>query len=89
MAPLDRGADRPHRSDEARMDPDAARRERQRLRRRRKIISRSLFAAAGVVALQHMGFHVLGTASALSDVLVGYPTAAGLLVAGGIALGPS
>ena len=73
----------------ARPDPETARRERIRVRRRRRIVSRSLFVAAGVVGVQHLGFHLAGSASGLSDVLVGYPTAIGLLVAGGIALGPA
>lgn len=68
-------------------DPEAARLARVRDRRRRTIASRSLFAAGGVVALQHLGFHAAGSPSTLSDVLVGYPTAGVLIVAGAFALG--
>jgi hypothetical protein len=68
-------------------DPEAARLARARTRRRRTVTARVLFVAGTVVGLQHLGFHVAGSPSALSDVLVGYPTAGVLIVAGAFALG--
>lgn len=68
-------------------DPESARRARARTRRRRNAAARVLFAAGAAVGLQHLGFHLAGSPSALSDVLIGYPTAGVLVVAGAFALG--
>lgn len=67
-------------------DPQDARRARARSRHRRTIAARMLFAAGFVVGLQHLGFHLAASPGALSDVLVGYPTAGALVVGGAMAL---
>lgn len=67
-------------------DPETLRRARHRTRRRRTLISRALFAGGVVVGLQHLGFHLAGSPSPLSDVLVGYPSAGALIVGGAFAL---
>lgn len=69
----------------------AARAERLRLRKRRRVTAYRLFAAAGIVATSHLLEH-LGVIrlfdSTAEDLLVGFPTAGLLAVAGAIALGP-
>ena len=67
-------------------DPDAVRRQRARTRHRRTVASRLLFMTGVLVALQHFAFHLAGSPGALSDVLVGYPTAGAFLVAGAAAI---
>ena len=52
-----------------------------RTRRRGPLSARALFAVGAAVALQHLGLHVAGSPSALSDLLAGYPTAGVLTVA--------
>jgi hypothetical protein len=60
---------------------------------RRRILSWSLFGLAVFVALQHLvahaGFRPLPISMGWQDILVGYPTAVGLLILGGIALDPN
>lgn len=60
---------------------------------RRRVISWSLFVLAGFVAVQHLfahaGFQPLPFSMGWQDLLVGYPTAAVLAVAGAIALDPN
>lgn len=59
--------------------------------RRRKLCAGSLFGAAGIVAASHVAEH-LGAFTVwrpgADDILVGYPTAIGLLIAGAVKLGP-
>jgi hypothetical protein len=60
---------------------------------RRRVLSWSLFVLAGVIAVQHVvahgGFQPLPLSMGWQDILVGYPMAAVLAVAGAIALDPN
>lgn len=60
---------------------------------RRRVLSWSLFGLAGIVAVQHLvahaGFRPLPISMGWQDLLVGYPMAAVLAVAGAIALDPN
>ena len=60
---------------------------------KRRVLSWSLFGLAGVVAVQHLvahgGFRPLPLSMAWQDILVGYPTAIGLAIIGGIMLDPN
>jgi len=75
----------------ARSDGEALRREaRLRDRRRRRQASVALFVAAGVVVVSHILEHaglVQLFNPALEDIAIGFPTAGGLAIAGGIVLG--
>ncbi|TQL68887.1 hypothetical protein FB381_2786 [Nocardioides albertanoniae] len=59
---------------------------------RRRILSTALFAAAGLVAVQHLlahgGFQPLPISMGWQDLLVGYPMAILLAIGGGIAMDP-
>ncbi len=84
-------SDGARRSAAGRADTEAKRREeRRRTRRRRRHTAQALFTAAGLVAvghiLEHAGLVQLFN-PALEDIAVGFPTAGGLAIAGGIALG--
>lgn len=68
-----------------------ARAERLRTRRRRRAVALVMFALAAVVASTHVLEHAGALRlfnPGLEDILIGFPTAFGLLVVGGIALGP-
>lgn len=60
---------------------------------KRRVLSWSLFVLAGVTAVQHLvahaGFRPLPLSMGWQDLLVGYPMAAVLAVAGAIALDPN
>jgi hypothetical protein len=60
---------------------------------KRRILSWSLFTLAGIVAVQHLvahaGFRPLPMSMGMQDLLLGYPMAILLTVAGGIALDPN
>ena len=60
---------------------------------RRRVLSWSLFALAGIIAVQHVlahgGFRPIPISMGLQDLLLGYPMAILLAVAGGIALDPN
>ena len=60
---------------------------------KRRVLSWSLFTLAGIVAIQHLlahgGFHPIPLSMGWQDLLIGYPTAAVLAIAGGIALDPN
>ena len=60
---------------------------------RRRVLSWSLFGLAGFVAVQHLvahaGFRPIPMSMGWQDLLVGYPMAIVLAVAGGIALDPN
>ena len=60
---------------------------------RRRVISWSLFVLAGFTVVQHLvahaGFQPLPFSMGWQDLLVGYPMAAVLAVAGAIALDPN
>lgn len=62
-------------------------------RSRRRLLPWSLFALAGIVAIQHVlahgGFDLFPISMGWQDLLIGYPTALGLAVIGGIALDPN
>lgn len=67
-----------------------ARRRRYRTRRRRRVAAWALFALAAVVAITHIlehagAFQVMSPG--LEDLLIGYPSAMLVAVAGGIVLG--
>lgn len=59
---------------------------------RRRVLCWSLFALAGVIAVQHLvahaGYRPIPLSMGWQDILVGYPTAIGLAVVGGIMLDP-
>lgn len=59
---------------------------------RRRVLSWTLFVLAGVVAVQHLlahgGFRPLPISMGWQDLLVGYPMAIVLAIAGGLALEP-
>lgn len=60
---------------------------------KRRVLSWSLFGLAGLVAVQHVlahgGFRPLPISMGWQDLLLGYPTAIGLAVIGGIMLDPN
>lgn len=60
---------------------------------KRRVLSWSLFGLAGLVAVQHVlahgGFRPLPISMGWQDILVGYPTAIGLVIIGGIMLDPN
>ena len=60
---------------------------------KRRVLSWSLFALAGLVAAQHLlahaGFRPLPISMGWQDILVGYPAAIVLAVIGGIAMDPN
>lgn len=60
---------------------------------KRRVLSWSMFALAGIIAVQHLlahgGFRPLPISMGWQDLLVGYPMAMVLAVAGGIALDPN
>lgn len=60
---------------------------------KRRVLSWSLFVLAGLVAVQHVlahaGFRPLPISMGWQDILLGYPTAIGLAVIGGIMLDPN
>lgn len=60
---------------------------------KRRVLSWSLFVLAGVVAVQHVlahgGFQPIPISMGWQDLLIGYPTAMVLAIAGGIALDPN
>lgn len=60
---------------------------------RRRVLSWSLFALAGIIAVQHVlahgGFRPIPISMGWQDLLLGYPMAILLAVAGGIALDPN
>ena len=60
---------------------------------KRRVLSWSLFLLAGVIVVQHLvahaGFRPLPLSMGWQDLLVGYPMAAILAVAGAIALDPN
>ncbi len=60
---------------------------------RRRVLSWSLFALAGLVAVQHLvahaGFRPIPISMGWQDLLIGYPMAIVLAIAGGIALDPN
>ena len=59
----------------------------------RRVLSWSLFALAGIIAVQHVlahgGFRPIPISMGWQDLLLGYPMAILLAVAGGIALDPN
>lgn len=59
----------------------------------RRVLSWSLFILAGIVAIQHLlahgGFRPIPISMGWQDLLLGYPMALVLAVAGGIALDPN
>lgn len=60
---------------------------------KRRILSWSLFTLAGIVAIQHVlahgGFRPIPISMGWQDILLGYPMAIALAIAGGIALDPN
>jgi hypothetical protein len=60
---------------------------------KRRILSWSLFALAGLVAVQHLlahgGFRPIPISMGWQDLLIGYPTAIVIAIIGGIALDPN
>ena len=72
-------------------DEAARRAERVRKRKRRRVTAYSLFVTGGLVAVSHLLEH-LGVIRLMNptaeDLLLGYPMASVLLVAGAISLGP-
>jgi hypothetical protein len=60
---------------------------------KRRVLSWSLFTLAGIVAVQHVlahgGFRPIPISMGWQDLLLGYPMAILLAVAGGIALDPN
>lgn len=60
---------------------------------RRRALAWSLFTLAGIVALQHLlahgGFRPIPTSMGWQDLLVGYPAAILIAIAGGIVLDPT
>lgn len=60
---------------------------------KRRVLSWSLFALAGIVAAQHVlahsGFGPMPISMGWQDLLIGYPTAGLLAIAGGMALDPN
>ena len=60
---------------------------------KRRVLSWSLFALAGLVAVQHLlahaGFRPIPISMGWQDILVGYPAAIVLAVIGGIAMDPN
>ena len=60
---------------------------------KRRVLSWSLFTLAGIVAVQHVlahgGFRPIPISMRWQDLLLGYPMAILLAVAGGIALDPN
>ncbi len=59
----------------------------------RRVLSWSLFALAALTAVQHLvahaGWRPLPLSMGWQDILVGYPTAIGLLIIGGLTLDPN
>lgn len=60
---------------------------------KRRVVSWSLFALAAIVAIQHLlahaGFAPLPLSMGWQDLLIGYPTAVVLAIAGGMTLDPN
>lgn len=60
---------------------------------KRRVLSWSFFALAGIVAIQHVlahgGFRPIPISMGWQDLLLGYPMAIAVAVAGGIALDPN
>lgn len=60
---------------------------------KRRVLSWSLFALAGVVAIQHLlahgGFQPIPISMGWQDLLIGYPTAILLAIVGGMTLDPN
>ena len=60
---------------------------------KRRVLSWSLFALAGLVVVQHLvahaGFRPVPMSMGWQDLLVGYPTAIGLAILGAITMDPN
>lgn len=60
---------------------------------KRRVLSWSLFALAGLIAVQHLlahaGFRPIPISMGWQDILVGYPAAIVIAVIGGIAMDPN
>ena len=60
---------------------------------RRRVISWTLFAVAGMVAVQHLlahaGFRPIPISMGWQDLLLGYPMAIVIAIIGGIAMDPN
>lgn len=80
---------RAHQTQQAQTEAEA-RRRRYRGRQQRRIVAWALFALAAVIALTHVLEHAgifQVMSPGLEDLVIGYPAAMVIAVAGGVALG--